>query len=299
MNYIVLDLEWNSAFHKKEGRFVNEIIQIGAVKLDENFEMLDTFKVYIKSALSKKLSVRVIELTGISNNQMSSGTSFENAVLKYNKWAGKDTVTMTWSDSDLYALVENTRLFLDDRDMLRIEKYLDLQSYIQDVLRSRGHEIKNQISLANAANLLDVSTSDFALHNAVDDSLLAAKLLKETFDAKRFNFFIKDTTDPKFYKRLLFKSYYINNISDERINKSHLKFNCIHCKNQLVRKNRWRFKNNWFRADLYCKKCETRFRGMVSFKQNFDKVAVKKRMLPLTAENEVKNADMQQLSEKM
>ncbi len=299
MNYIVLDLEWNSAYCKKEGRFVNEIIQIGAVKLDESFEILDTFKVYIKSALSKKLSVRVIELTGISNNQMSSGTSFENAVSLYNKWAGKDTVTMTWSDSDLYALVENTRLFLDDRDMLRIEKYLDLQSYIQDILRSRGYEIKNQISLANAANMLDVSTSNLVLHNAVDDSLLAANLLKANFDEKRFNSLVKDTSDPKFYKRLLFKSYYINNISDDRINKKHLKFNCIYCKNQLVRKNRWKYKNNWFRADFYCKKCEIRFRSMVSFKQNFDKVAVKKRMLPLTAENEVKNADVQQLPEKM
>ena len=53
MNYIVLDLEWNSAYHKKQGRFVNEIIQIGAVKLDDKFNIIDTFLVYIKSEIDK------------------------------------------------------------------------------------------------------------------------------------------------------------------------------------------------------------------------------------------------------
>ena len=70
MNYIVLDLEWNSAYHKKQGRFVNEIIQIGAVKLDNDFNVIDTFLVYIKSEIVKQLNKRVIELTGITNEQI-------------------------------------------------------------------------------------------------------------------------------------------------------------------------------------------------------------------------------------
>lgn len=40
MNYIVLDLEWNQSPHGKEGtieHFPFEIIEIGAVKLDETF----------------------------------------------------------------------------------------------------------------------------------------------------------------------------------------------------------------------------------------------------------------------
>ena len=37
MQYIFLDLEWNNAYSKIHHRFVNEIIEIGAVKLNENF----------------------------------------------------------------------------------------------------------------------------------------------------------------------------------------------------------------------------------------------------------------------
>ena len=50
MNYIVLDLEFNQAFPFKSGKKVEpnpecpfEIIQIGAVKLNERFEQLDSF----------------------------------------------------------------------------------------------------------------------------------------------------------------------------------------------------------------------------------------------------------------
>ena len=101
MNYIILDLEWNSAYYKPHGRFINEIIQIGAVKVNENFDIVDTFQVYIKSKIVKKLSNRVISLTGITNERMNAGIGFREAVLLYNKWAGEGTVTMTWSTSDL------------------------------------------------------------------------------------------------------------------------------------------------------------------------------------------------------
>ena len=35
MSYVILDLEWNSAYSYKLKRFVNEIIEFGAVRLDD------------------------------------------------------------------------------------------------------------------------------------------------------------------------------------------------------------------------------------------------------------------------
>ena len=65
MNYIILDLEWDSAYSVIHKRFLNQILQIGAVKLDENFNIIDVFDVTVKSSFSKRLSKRFIELTGI------------------------------------------------------------------------------------------------------------------------------------------------------------------------------------------------------------------------------------------
>ena len=293
MNYIVLDLEWNSAYHKKQGRFVNEIIQIGAVKLDNDFNVIDTFLVYIKSEIVKKLNKRVIVLTGITNEQIANGLSFQDAVIKYNDWLGDErNVTLTWSDSDLYAIVENTRLFLKKGISFRIDGYVDLQSYIQSELRLKGHNLTNQISLGNAATMLGISTDSFDLHNARDDARLSAVMLKDNFNAERFSKFVRLASDPSFYERLFFKSYYISSINDERINKNHLKFTCPQCYKRLKRANRWKYKNNWLRCELFCDSCGIRYRGMVSFKQTYDKLIVKKRILPLV-NNEVQNVTVQ------
>ena len=51
MSYVILDLEWNGSYSKVLHKFVNEIIEIGAVKLDENLKVIDTFKQLIKPKL--------------------------------------------------------------------------------------------------------------------------------------------------------------------------------------------------------------------------------------------------------
>lgn len=39
MSYVILDLEWNGSYSKVLHKFVNEIIEIGAVKLDDELNM--------------------------------------------------------------------------------------------------------------------------------------------------------------------------------------------------------------------------------------------------------------------
>ena len=65
MKYVIFDLEWNNAFDYKEQKGLNEIIEIGAVKLDEDLNIADTYTQLIKPKLSKKLSKRFVDLTSI------------------------------------------------------------------------------------------------------------------------------------------------------------------------------------------------------------------------------------------
>ena len=283
MNYIILDLEWNNTFLKKEKRFINEILQIGAVKLNNRFDIIDSFQVTVKSSLTKKLSNRVKELTGITNEEMLLGVSLEEAVKQYNNWVSNGSITMTWSNSDLYAILENSKVFLNEKLTLNIEKYVNLQAFVQNELRISGFEINNQISLNNAATLLNISTEGFELHNARDDSAIAALLLKRTYNKKRFSALICDTTDPEFYARLTFKPYYLSNIRDERINKNYLIFSCPTCEKPVKRVNKWKYRNNWIRAEFYCKFCDTKLKGMISAKQTFNKLIIRKRILPISS----------------
>lgn len=56
MNYIVIDFEFNGAYSKRHHRFVNEIIEFGAVKLDDRLNMIDTFSELVTPQISKKLN---------------------------------------------------------------------------------------------------------------------------------------------------------------------------------------------------------------------------------------------------
>ena len=54
MSYIILDLEWNASYSTRLHGFVNEIIEFGAVKLDESYQIVDTFSVMVKPKIGKR-----------------------------------------------------------------------------------------------------------------------------------------------------------------------------------------------------------------------------------------------------
>ena len=278
MNYIILDLEWDSAYSVKFKRFINQILQIGAVKLDGNFNIIGTFEQTVRSEISKKVTGRFAALTGITTEKMRDGIPFDEAVDRYNEWAGKDTVTMTWSDSDLYSIKENEECLLSGGRKFAVEKYLDLQKFVQGELKKAGYEDKNQISLSAAAQILGVDTEGLELHTAKDDSLLCVALLKKCYNKESFEPFIRDTGDPEFYRRLRFKPYAISNINDERIDKSQLVFYCDRCGAKASRTSAWRYRNRWFAAKFTCPKCARRFSGRLTFKKTYDDVLVRRRI---------------------
>ena len=287
MNYIILDLEWDGAFYPKIGRFINQILQIGAVKLDGGFNIVDTFDKTIKSSFSKRVSKRFRELTGITKEEMLAGVSLSDAIEEYNNWVGDNAVTMTWSNSDIYTVIENEKALVDVK--FRIEKYLDLQKYIQGEMRLRGIECTSQISLLNAANALNVKIDETVLHNARADSAACAAILKECYDKERFSSFITDTSDPDFFKKFSFKPHYIRDINDENIDKKAFEFSCEFCGRPLTRLNDWKSHNCGFFADMFCENCKKTFSARVRFRKMYDCVKVRRNLFEKKPKNELKN----------
>ena len=80
MNYVIIDLEWNGTYVKKVHGFFNEIIEIGAVKLDANMREIDRFQAIIKPAVSKKLTKLVTDLTSITDEELTDGGTFTGAM---------------------------------------------------------------------------------------------------------------------------------------------------------------------------------------------------------------------------
>ena len=288
MDYIILDLEWNTVYHKKENRFINEILQIGAVRLNDDFNIVDTFQVNVRSSLTHKLNGKVVRLTGITSEEMLAGIPMDDAFSAYNEWAVDGAITMSWSTSDLYAIIDNTNTF-KLKNEFKISRYLDLQTYVQNELRLSGIQINNQISLINAAAMLEIDTNGYELHTAKDDSIVASLILKKTYCPERFFKNIKNTENGDFYKRLTFKAYYLKDTKDKRIDPAYLRFHCPVCNNIADRKGKWKYFSNWHRATFYCTACNSKLKAMISFKQTFDRLIVKKRILPVLASEDKNN----------
>ena len=106
MNYIVLDLEWNQPVSAKSMvrtpvSLYGEIIQIGAVKLDENYHILDTFKIMVAPKHYRKMHKKVTKLTKITTKDLQYGFPFPVAFGHFKKWCGDEFAFLTWGPDDI------------------------------------------------------------------------------------------------------------------------------------------------------------------------------------------------------
>ena len=74
--FIIFDTEytsWEGTNEKGYNRVTQfpEIVQISAIKVDDNFKIIDKFNVYVKPIINPKLSKYFINLTKISQNKIN------------------------------------------------------------------------------------------------------------------------------------------------------------------------------------------------------------------------------------
>ena len=283
MNYIILDLEWNNTYCKKKKGFINEIIEIGAVKLDENLHQVDTFSLFIKAQLGKKLHTRVKELTNITNADINSGTPFSKAMSLFRKWSsGEDNVILTWGDTDIRVLIDNFRYFNGITFIPFLKNYANLQKYVMAFMNISKAE---QIGLSTAAEKLGLNFDNYSLHRAIDDSLLTADIFKKIFNEKMFSSYTLKC-DSAFYSKLTFKPKIITDINSPLIDKTKMKCLCDVCGAPCEKISDWKVLNQSFRAVFQCKNCKRKMRFTIRFKEYYDRVDIKSSAVPFIDKKE-------------
>lgn len=284
MHYIIMDLEWNNTYCKKKKGFLNEIIEIGAVKLDENLNQVDTFSLFIKAQLGKKLHTRVKELTNISNDDISTGTPFSQAMSEFRKWsAGEDNVILTWGDTDVRVLVENFRYFNGINFVPFLKNYVNLQNYTQAFMNISKAD---QIGLSTAAEKLELNFDNYSLHRAIDDSLLTADVFRKIFNKQMIASYTH-VCDNAFYLKLSFKPKVITDINSPLIDRSKMKCLCDVCGAGCERITDWRVMNQSFRAVFQCINCKRKIRFTIRFKEYYDRVDIKSSTVPFIDKKEL------------
>ena len=286
MNYIVIDLEWNGSWSKKAHGYFNEIIEVGAVKVDQQMRVVDEFRAAIKPVVSKKLSNIVTDLTNITAEELEDGTTFTGMMRQLGKWMGKEpSAVLTWSTTDLLVLMENCRYFYGRQEIPFLKNYMDFQVYAQQRM---GVDTSQQLGLARAGEMLGIPEDDMSLHRALDDSKLTAAILQKVYEKDTFTQAIMPVDD-EFYKRITFKTVIIKDLDDPLVKRSELCFNCPDCGQNMKRKGSWRFRSRAFCAEFSCRRCEKKYNGRIQFRLKYEGVETKKKLseiLPKTEQPE-------------
>lgn len=192
MNYIVLDLEWNQSPEGKECSKSNipfEIIQIGAVKLDDQFNIVSEFDRYVRPKLYEKLHKKVEEIIDISIEELNEkGEDFVTAADDFFEWCGSDFTFCTWGGTDLIELQRNCVYYKVNYKFPRPFLFYDLQK-LYSINFSDG---KTRITLQHAVEEQQIS-SDFEYHRALNDARYSAMIMKSLDFNKVGKFYSIDT----------------------------------------------------------------------------------------------------------
>ncbi len=247
MNYIIFDLEWNQASHGEEDRIESlpfEIVEIGAVKLNENRDMIGEFSKLIKPQVYHEMHFITSRLVHLQMDELEKGDTFPVIMKEFLEWCGKDCLFCTWGALDLLELQRNMAYYdmepLSDRPI----KFYDIQK-----LFSLAYEDgKSRKALEDAIDMMNIK-KDIPFHRAFSDAYYTAKIFDKIEDPDVLEKYSFDTFNvPKSKEQevhIVFNSYdkYIsrlyNNRKDLMNDKSVTQTVCYKCDRQIKKKINW------------------------------------------------------------
>ncbi len=246
-NYVVFDLEWNQGdapFVREDGKTLTfEIVEIGAVKLNEDREKIGEFSRLIKPQVHTHMHRITGKLIHLSMEDLAKGDKFQDVARDFLEFCGDDVKFCTWGPLDLTELQRNLDFFgmplLADRPIA----FYDAQK-LYSLAYDDG---KSRKALEAAVDEIGIP-KDIPFHRALSDAEYTAKIFR-TFGEKTLTKISFDTyVTPKTKKqeiRIVFDTY-AKYISREFLNKEDILKNvdimstkCYICKKNIRRKVKW------------------------------------------------------------
>jgi len=180
--YVVLDLEMcrvtesNSRYKCKM-----EIIQIGAVLLNQSFDIISKFDRYVKPRFGR-IDCFISNLTGIKGRDVANAAELGQVLVEFIEWMPKDSVIVSWSMTDknqLFSEMKAKGLQFDNMDD-KYASWIDCQPMFGEKVNMR-----RRYSLEEALIVADIFTEG-SPHNGLVDASNTALLFAKMNTEKNF-----------------------------------------------------------------------------------------------------------------
>ncbi len=181
MDILVLDLEatcWENERYPDN----QEIIEIGAILLDSNYNVLDTFEEFIRPVKNPELSDYCRTLTNITQSDVEKSYTFEKVYRNFVRWVSDRSSVVrvySWGDFDKKLMKKQHEEFFDSN--FDFEDWKDLSASFREVFkRKRKYGMKKAMRFLN----LEMTGQH---HRALPDAVNAAKIVPHIEARKNSN----------------------------------------------------------------------------------------------------------------
>lgn len=290
MAFIIIDLEFNNLnginkyypdiFNKnpdlKDIQIENEIIEIGAIKLDKYMKSLGEYKAYIKPSIIPVLNPKVLEITKISKEDLEAGISFEEGMDGLRNLIDEGDIICSWAKDDITEIISNA-VYHKYNNLEWLKNYLDIQEYSTKIL---AH--KKSLSLKNALEELKIRIDPEKLHDALNDAVYTSYVLKRIYNSRIIkNYVIKDVYN--------MPALEVKNLQEYTLDETKILELCPKCKVNVaieypLRPISWRFLSIGI-----CPKCNSKVINEVVVKKTFTGEEVYKEVSTIVNEVEYIN----------
>jgi 3'-5' exoribonuclease 1 len=175
LNYIIFDLE-ASCWLGRPPHGINEIIEIGAVKINDYGEVVSTFTKFVKPTVNPTLSDFCTRLTSITQADVDKSKAFPGVVSDFQDWIGVGEESywlISWGKYDKLQLSQDCLLHKLETDWL--ENHYNIKPAYKHL-----KNLKDEPGLKKAVKLEGFEFTGIH-HRAISDAENTAKIFIKFF----------------------------------------------------------------------------------------------------------------------
>jgi sporulation inhibitor KapD len=165
-----LDLEMSMHPYRVDKSFIQEVIQVGYILVDEEDKIVERYNQTIQPTIYRKLSKRTVKFLGITQDDVDKGIPFadfyhhfKQVIYKYNP------AIIVWGRNDFLALKQAYKIN-HVPTLVHTTRYINLLK-----LHKNYFHLKNDLGLFNALGLYKEFDKPQS-HNAYEDALVTMQI---------------------------------------------------------------------------------------------------------------------------
>lgn len=206
MNFIIFDLEATCGWPNEHRQ--SEIIEIGAVKVNEKLEIVDEFQAFVKPVINPELTDFCTTLTSITQADVDSARTFGDVITDFKIWCGLTNLKeepywlCSWGFYDKRQLKQDCEHWGEDTSWLKnhvsikhqhgnmlskdmFPKYIAL-GFSEAKARQHCKGLKQRgVGMTTALEMLGIP-QEGTHHRGIDDARNIAKIFVRIFDRLEF-----------------------------------------------------------------------------------------------------------------